>query len=274
VPNFHPTPRVLGLVAQHPLAISDLIHPDSLTWNLSLLKFLFDFSSVAEILRIKIRTLFVALLWTASSSGCFTTKSAHHLYTAHRPLQLSPVLPTSWKGLWKLKLNHRLKLFLRKMVWNTIPIKSRISLSIHYGLDTSCSLCSHSNDTLFHLFSSCPIARVIWRNSFWPMDISTLHISSMSDWLSIILHPEMIDIPLVDTHLFQIFAMVACGKIWFSRNKAFHEGLIPNALSVSSTVNQVSRTHFSAWSNKTTSMKQVWKKPYLDCFKINYDTSI
>jgi hypothetical protein len=59
----------------------------------------------------------------------------------------------------------------------------------------------------------------------------------MSDWLNIILHPEMIGFPLVDTHLFQIFAMVACGKIWFSRNKAFHEGLISNALSVSSTVN-------------------------------------
>jgi hypothetical protein len=112
VPNFLPTPRVPGLVAQHPLAVSDLIHPDSLTWNLSLLQFLFDSSFVPEILHIKIRTLSDALLWTASSSGCFTTKSVHHLYTAQRPLQPSPVLPTSWKGLWKLKLNHRLKLFL------------------------------------------------------------------------------------------------------------------------------------------------------------------
>jgi hypothetical protein len=78
------------------------------------------------------------------------------------------------------------------------------------------------------------------------MDISALHISSMSDWLNIIWHPETIGIPLVDTYLFQVFAMVACDQIWFSRNKAFHEGLGPNALSVSSTVNQVSKTHFFA----------------------------
>jgi hypothetical protein len=106
------------------------------------------------------------------------------------------------------------------------------------------------------------------------MDILALRISTMSDWLNIILHPETIGIPLVDTHLFQIFAMVACDQIWFSRNKAFHEGLVPNALFVSSTVNQVSRTHFSAWSNQIISVKQVWKKPDPDCFKINYDTAI
>jgi hypothetical protein len=78
----------------------------------------------------------------------------------------------------------------------------------------------------------------------------------------------------VDTHLFQIFVVVACDQIWYLRNKAFHEGLIPNALSVSSSVNQISRTHFSAWSSKTTSMKEVWKKPDPGCFKINYDTTI
>jgi hypothetical protein len=224
--NFTPTPRIPWLVDRHPLAVSDLIFPASLTWNLPLLQFLFDPPSVIEILRIKIRSLSDALLWTASSSGCFTTKSAHHLYTSQRPIQPSLVLASSWKGLWKLKLTYRLKLFLRKMVWNIVPTKTRISLSINFGLDTSCSLCSNASDSLLHLFFSCPIVRVIWRNSFWPLDISAFPIASMSDWLNIILHPEPIDITLMDTHFFQIFAMIACDQIWYSRNKAFHEGLI------------------------------------------------
>jgi hypothetical protein len=58
------------------------------------------------------------------------------------------------------------------------------------------------------------------------LDISALHIASMVDWLDIILHPELIVIPPVDFHLFQIFVVVACDQIWYSRNKAFHEGLI------------------------------------------------
>jgi hypothetical protein len=272
--NFVPTPRRPCLVAQYPLAISDLFCPVSLTWNVSFLQFLFDSLSVIEIMRIKIRSGSDALLWTVSSLGCFSTKSAHHLFTALRPIHPSPVLASTWKGLWKLKLNFRLKLFLWKVVWNIVPTKSRISLVIQSGLDTSCSLCSTTSDSLMHLFFSCPIARVIWRNSFWPLDISALPIASMADWLLIILHPEKIGIPLVDTHFFQIFAVIACDQIWYSRNKALHEGLIPNALSISRSVNQISKIHLSAWSTHSPSLKEVWKKPDPDCFKINYDTAI
>jgi hypothetical protein len=72
-------------------------------------------------------------------------------------------------------------------------------------MDTSCSLCSFPTDSLVHLFFSCPIARVVWRNSYWPMDTLALHISSITDWLDIILNPEKIGIPFTRSHLFQIF---------------------------------------------------------------------
>jgi hypothetical protein len=77
--NFRPILRGSRLIAQHPLAVSNLINPDSLTWSLSLLTFMFDSSTVTEILSIKIRANYDALLWTASSSGSFITKLAHHL---------------------------------------------------------------------------------------------------------------------------------------------------------------------------------------------------
>jgi hypothetical protein len=80
-------------------------------------------------------------------------------------------------------------------------------------------------------------AQVIWRNSFWPMDITALHISDISDWLNIMLHSGTIGISSENTHLFQIFSMVACNNIWHSRNKAHHDGWIPNTLSISTVVN-------------------------------------
>jgi hypothetical protein len=93
------------------------------------------------------------------------------------------------------------------------------------GNDTrnSCSLCSGPIDSILHLFFSCPIARVVWRQSFWHLDILAFNIADMTDWFSIILNPARIGIPLEDFHKFQIFAMVACDHIWFSRNKAHHE---------------------------------------------------
>jgi hypothetical protein len=77
---------------EHPLAISDLINPVTMTWNVSLLTFLFDSSIVTEVLKIKIRVLSDDFLWIASASGVFTTKMAHHLFTSNRPLPVSPVL--------------------------------------------------------------------------------------------------------------------------------------------------------------------------------------
>jgi hypothetical protein len=85
---------------------------------------------------------------------------------------------------------------------------------------------------------------------------------------------KSVGIPSEDTHLFQIFAIVACDNIWRSCNKAHHDGWIPNALSLSATINKTPRIHFSAWANKTAPVLQVWTRPDPLCFKINYDTAI
>jgi len=156
-----------------------------------------------------------------------------------------------------------------------LPTKTRISASIlNSTMGTSCSLCSFPSYSLCHLFFSCPIARVVWRNSFWPLDILAFRISSMLVWLDIILHSEKVGIPLSDTHLFQLFATIACDQIWTARNKAFHEDIVPNALVISSTNKRIVKLHHSAWSNKLIPKQVVWEKPASPIFKINYDVAI
>jgi hypothetical protein len=97
LPDFKLAPRVESLLANYPLAVSDLISSSSRTWNLPLLRFLFLPSSVSEILKIKIRSTTEALLWTPSSTGVFSTKSAHHFLTSQRSPILSPLPKSSWK---------------------------------------------------------------------------------------------------------------------------------------------------------------------------------
>jgi hypothetical protein len=43
------------------------------------------------------------------------------------------------------------------------------------------SQCSGLVDSIIHLFFSCPIARMVWRQSFWPMDILALNITDMTE---------------------------------------------------------------------------------------------
>jgi hypothetical protein len=236
---------------------------------------LFTPATVCEILKIGIRLISDSLLWTPSPSGAFSIKSTHHLITSGHTVPIPPLPSATWKALWKLKINHRLRLLLWKMGWNILPTKSRISCCIPSApTDISCSLCSFPTDSLLHLFFSCPIARVVWRNSFWPLDSLALRIDSLSDWLSIILHPDTIGIPVSDSHLFQIFAAVACDQIWFARNKALHENLIPNALDIYSCINRIALNHHSAWNTKLAPHLAVWSPPITPFYMINYDTTI
>jgi hypothetical protein len=74
------------------------------------------------------------------------------------------------------------------MVWNIFPTKEHISFSKPNSLcDTSCSLCSYPVDSLYHIFFICPIARIVWRHSFWSLDITALPVADMTDWIQIFL---------------------------------------------------------------------------------------
>jgi len=96
------------------------------------------------------------------------------------------------------------------MVRNIIPTKVRISFSIpNSNCDTTCSMGSYPMDSLYHLFFTCPIARIVWRQSFWSLDTIALHVADMTDWIQIILNPSIIGILASNIHLFQIFAVIA-----------------------------------------------------------------
>jgi hypothetical protein len=84
----------------------------------------------------------------------------------------------------------------------------------------------------------------------------------------------MLGIPPTETHRFQIFVVVAYDYLWFIRNKAYHDGIIPNALLISTTINKIALEHFSALKTKHNKTPEVWKSPSPPYFKINYDTAI
>jgi hypothetical protein len=62
--------------------------------------------------------------------------------------------------------------------------------------------------------------------------------------------------------------------LWFLRNKAHHDDLIPNALIISSTINKTVLEHQFAWKTKLAPIPDVWRSPSPPYLKINYDTTI
>jgi hypothetical protein len=112
-------------------------------------------------------------------------------------------------------------------------------------------------------------------DSLWPLDSLKWSALSLSDWIKGILTPfNSFGIPSTDSHLFQIYAIVFCDLIWFSRNQAIHKSVIPEVSKLATNIKHVSYEHFAAWSSKLQPVKEIWSKPPQDFCKINFDAAI
>ena len=182
----------------------------------------------------------------------FSTSSAYKLICNNKlSIAASPLDISSWKSLWKLKLNARLVLFLWKIAWDLLPTKARLKsiFSIPYS-ESLCPLCKTEEYSLPHLFFRCIFARVAWRSSFWPLDSLAWSFLSPPNWIKGIIHPfSSLGIPLADTHLFQIFVDVLCDLLWFFRNKAIHEGVILDVNVLAKSIRRTSLKHAVAWKS-------------------------
>jgi hypothetical protein len=80
-------------------------------------------------------------------------------------------------------------------------------------------------------------SRVAWRLSPWPLDSLVWSNLSTTLWIEGILTPHSsFGIPLDESHLFQIYAVVLSDLMWFNRNKAYHDGLIANVLDLAKSI--------------------------------------
>jgi hypothetical protein len=75
---------------------------------------------------------------------------------------------------------------------------------------------------------------------------------------------------------FQIFAIVLCDLLWFHRNKAARDGVIPNILVFVSSLKKLSMEHFAAWysvSSPVSEKSKKWTTPLEGSYKFNFDTT-
>lgn len=159
-------------------------------------------------------------IWTLESSGSYSTKSMYRELTPPFDPVTSPLSLISWKHLWRLKVHARLRLLLWKLAWNLLPTRARIAAAIFQQVPdgASCFLCNEGVDSASHLFLSCPVSCIIWRESPWQVSLS-LHVGgSVFDWISIILEPSVLGIPRGEMHHFQLFALNAIDVVWFQES--------------------------------------------------------
>lgn len=170
-----------------------------------------------------------------------------------------PHYSEAWNCLWSLKLQPRLKYMLWKITWNSLlPVRANIGTFIQYG-DTD-------SWTTHHVFLlDCPIARIIWRSSEWPLDTSVFINQPITWWIKAILKPRISAVhpkkglPWARSRSWYRSQLIIYGLQ--ARNQLIHKAIQPeNSIPLKQTTLSL-MTHLSAWQNSSTN-NALWCSHY------------
>jgi len=180
--GFKPNPKT-NLLNPPNLHISDLINPVDRTWNIPLIHNMFDTYSAQQILNIHLPLSHTPDRWIwAPPIAQFFEKSSHEMLIQSHQTRTLSLDPADWNCLWSLKLQHRLKHLLWKIVWNSLPVRDNIGKFSH-SFDQElwfCPICQGPPESLHHIFLECSFARIIWRNLKLPCDTTAFQDQSMA----------------------------------------------------------------------------------------------
>jgi hypothetical protein len=116
-------------------------------------------------------------VWNLTTSGTFTVKSMYEdLMNDHTPFLR--------KYLWKLKIPLKIKIFMWFLNNKVLLTKDNLAKRNWKG-STKCCFCE-KQESVEHLFISCPFAKVLWRMVYFTFDLPPpTNITNMfGNWLN------------------------------------------------------------------------------------------
>ena len=149
------------------------------------------------------------LIWETSKAE-YSVKLAANI--------MSPCSPTvNWEFIWKLRVPHKIKIFLWKLHLNILPTKTFLSArGIILAKGIMCEWCSCSEETTIHLLIECPQAKDIWKQvfSWWLMPHFIRHLDSINSLWNIFKKSRSKKIHL----LWRITVSATFWALWLLRN--------------------------------------------------------
>ena len=275
-------PSLQGFIPSTPLVpptqhlVAELLIPGTCIWNKDLLLSLFDLPTINHNQQIHLIASLAedTAFWACNPSGDFTIKSALLIDQFARFSYSGPLLSKSWKKLWSLKINERLKFFLWEIAWDVIPSKNFLHKRIQ-DLDPTCPRCQCNHESSVHILFECPFAIIVWRNLTNPLNLSAIPPKLASDWIDFIIDPSPhLSLNNEEAHAFSRLAAIACDRIWWNCNKLVFEGSPSNPIDITFGINRAFISHSAAWKAKLAPPFTPWVPPPLGWVKLNFDVVI
>ncbi|KAB1207370.1 hypothetical protein CJ030_MR7G017447 [Morella rubra] len=279
LPGFVPKLKTGTLVDRHINYVRDLIDEDTHEWKENVIRDLFDDSSSEAILSIPLppARLVDTPLWIHSPSGSYPVKDAYLYCQKQKHHGTGDLTAAEWRKIWKLKVEHRLKLLLWKLAAEALPLHGRIHQEIfdHELPLASCPLCYLSVETREHLFLGCSLSRILWRQGPWPFLAEQFLSQPFHFWLKTILNES--HLPLIlrqHWRPFMLSVVIILDTIWMVRNQRTHGGKETNVEASIREVHSQYAAHLEAWHCDPLRQVCSWQPPHAVALKVNFDVAV
>lgn len=182
---------------QHLLTrVSELIDPDTSTWDAGLVRQTFCEEDAKVILEIPICDQvddFIA--WHFDAKGIFSVRSAYKVHRENirrracsehgQSSSGSDMANEVWKLIWNLPCPARVHNFMWRLCWNSHPLRMNIARK-GVDLDTRCVMCQSYFEDGSHLFFNCTKVKKYWRGA--NMEQVRLSLAALADPREVMLH--------------------------------------------------------------------------------------
>ncbi|KAG6701090.1 hypothetical protein I3842_08G147300, partial [Carya illinoinensis] len=156
-----------------------------------------------------------------------------------------------------------------------LPTRARVNEVISISVSDECPMCNQAEENTLHLFIKCPIARILWSQSSWPLNLEALPISSISDWIKMIISPHAeLGLQASEIHSFQLFAAISLDFIWKQRNDIVHNQLQFNIEEAKIQLNHIYLNYKDSWNTKQKDKQAIWQPPPPNFLSYSFDVAI
>ncbi|XP_026417308.1 uncharacterized protein LOC113312787 [Papaver somniferum] len=231
--NSPPVPVVGSSSFNNFTFVCDLFVPGTRQWDINIVNTLFSQDCVNLILNMRVpNTGTDKMIWMPDRKGKFTVKNAYNTICSSDvdTIVAGSSIPTDvWKNLWKFRVPHRVHIFFWKCLKKIVHVKTKIARYKH-GIETQCSFCKNSEETINHIFMECSYSRAIWFALNINIDVIRLSNVDFEQWLISWFHTEVMNLPapcLSDENLICRF-MCIIWYIWKDRCSAVFQDKKPH----------------------------------------------
>ena len=186
---------------------------------------------------------------------------------------MGPINPhPMWESIGELKVPAKVKIFLWRVMQNTIPCRSVLA-NRHIKVSDQCPVCENGAQDVKHLLFECSRAKLVWRNL--GMDNKACKIDRAGQAvLEFLLSPEHLVPSLVlgeETTAEKI--AITCWYLWWERRQFVHGEKVQESIRSAMPIKSLTANYMAAYSAKPKRKHAVWLKPPHDHVKTNMNAS-